>query len=69
LVIPEGERNTVDQEIIVATLQREHGIRTVRRTFNEMLSEYKVGEDGVLKVNGKEIALVYYRAGYQLEHY
>ena len=38
-------------------------------TLGEIYQNHSVGEDGVLRVRGKEIALVYYRIGYQLEQY
>lgn len=70
MIIPEGERNTVDQEAVVATLLREFKVRTLRRKFKEVLNSYKLDQDsGKLFVDGKEIALVYFRAGYQEEHY
>jgi hypothetical protein len=36
----------------------------MRMTLGEIYKNQSVGEDGVLRVRGKEIALVYYRTGY-----
>ena len=41
----------------------------MRATFEEMKEWAKVDEEGVLTVRGKEVALVYYRSGYQKEQY
>lgn len=49
--------------MVIGTLQRDFGVLTLRRKFSEL--EYEIEEEsGILKVEGKEIGLVYYRTGY-----
>lgn len=63
LLIPEDERNTIDQEIVIATLQREYSVKALRRKFSEL--EYEIDPNSKhLLVEGKEVGLVYYRTGY-----
>jgi len=48
----------------------ENGIKSLRLTFKEMAQDYKFDEgNGKLYVQGKEIALVYFRVGYDPKHY
>jgi glutathione synthase len=42
----------------------DHGIPVVRISLTKASTEITVGEEGALKLGGKEIAVVYYRAGY-----
>ena len=41
----------------------------MRLTFEEVAECGEVGEDGVLRVMGREVGLVYYRNGYGEEQY
>ena len=38
-------------------------------TFSEIAREASVNDKGVLRIHGKEIGLVYFRTGYQSDHY
>lgn len=69
-VVEEVERNVIDQKIIEVELQRVHGIKSMRLSFSqiEKLSEMDP-ETNILRIRGKEIGFVYYRAGYQVEQY
>ena len=69
-VCEDDERNLCDQKVCEVQLQRRFGICSLRRTLAE------IGEQGSidaatkrLLVNGKEIGFVYYRTGYQADHY
>lgn len=41
----------------------------MRVKFSEVFSNGILDENNVLRINGKEIGFVYYRAGYQVEQY
>jgi len=62
-VVQEGETNTVDQRLLEFALWENHGIPVVRKSLTKLDAEL-VLEDGILKLGGKEVALVYFRAGY-----
>lgn len=63
-VVQEGETNTVDQRLLEFALWENHGIPVVRKSLTKLDTELTL-EDGVLKLgNGKEVAVVYFRAGY-----
>jgi len=63
-VVQEGETNTVDQRMLEFRLFSDFGIPVLRISLTKASSEISVGEDGALKLGDKEIAVVYYRAGY-----
>ena len=46
-----------------------HGIRSLRETFENLKTSLNLDEQGILTVHGKEIAMVYYRTGYQKEQF
>lgn len=63
-VVQEGETNTVDQRLLEFALWENHGIPVIRKSLTKLDDELSL-EDGILKVNGtKEVAVVYFRAGY-----
>jgi len=65
-VVQEGETNTVDQRLLEFALWEDHGIPVVRRSLTKLDSELSL-EDGTLKLsseNNREVAVVYFRAGY-----
>ena len=70
MVVQEGERNTLDQRPFEWRLWRDHGIRVLRRTMAECAVPLAEGaargnrRPGALVVDGHEVALVYFRAGY-----
>ena len=51
-------------------LQKEHKVRSMRRTFAELTKQAKIDpKTKILTVDGREIGFVYYRTGYQINHY
>ncbi|CAJ1935400.1 unnamed protein product [Cylindrotheca closterium] len=63
-VVQEGETNTVDQRMLEFRLFSDFGVPVVRMSLTKASSEITVSDDGALKLGDKEIAVVYYRAGY-----
>lgn len=70
-VIDEGERNICDQKWIEVELFEKYGIKSMRLTLSQVAKRVmRKEEDGALYIDGnREIALVYYRTGYQVEQY
>jgi len=68
-VVQEGETNTVDQRMLELRLFSDFGVPVVRMSLTKASSEITVADDGALKVGDKEIAVVYYRAGYAPSDY
>lgn len=65
LVCQPSERNAFDQRWIEYQLFEKHGIRVLRRSLTEIGASAEIrGEDRRLFVDGEEVAVVYYRAGY-----
>ncbi|KAL3941772.1 MAG: hypothetical protein SGBAC_003916 [Bacillariaceae sp.] len=63
-VVQEGETNTVDQRMLEFRLFTDFGVPVMRMSLTKASSEITVGDDAVLMLGDKEIAVVYYRAGY-----
>jgi glutathione synthase len=69
-VVAEDERNVIDQKKQEFELQVKYGIPSMRVTFTELAAEGKVDETtGVLSVYDNEVALVYFRTGYDEDNY
>lgn len=69
MVVQENEDNVYDQHLLESALQQ-LGIRTVRRTFNQLSEQLHSGEDKRLLLQGfGPIDVVYLRAGYQYSDY
>ncbi|WP_394392657.1 glutathione synthase [Shewanella woodyi] len=65
MVVQRGEDNVYDQHLLEVALQG-LGVRTLRRTFDQLASELYTGENKRLMLKGiGAIDLVYLRAGYQ----
>jgi len=62
-VVQEGETNTVDQRLLEFALWESHGIPVVRKSLTKLDKELAL-EDGILTLAGREVAVVYFRAGY-----
>ena len=67
-VVQEGETNTVDQRLLEFALWENHGIPVLRRSLTRLDSELSL-EGGALKLTSedgsvREVAVVYFRAGY-----
>ena len=64
-IIEENERNLGDQKCLESELYDRQGIKTLRATFAEVWKTYEIDPaTKVLRVQGREIGLVYYRTGY-----
>jgi glutathione synthase len=69
-VVQPGEVNTVDQRLLEHELWATHKVKAVRKTMAEIAAQGKlVGPDRRLVVDGVEVAVCYFRAGYQPEDY
>ena len=69
MVIQENEDNVYDQHLLEIALQKQ-GLRTVRRTFEQLSTQLSTGEHLRLNLEGVgEIDAVYLRAGYQYSDY
>ena len=69
-VCEDDERNLCDQKVIEHELITKFGIKSMRKTLDEIRQEFAFCEKTkVLWVGGKEIGLVYYRTCYREEHY
>ena len=69
-IVEENERNLGDQKCLESELYDGQGIKTLRATFTEVWKSYEIDQvTKVLRVQGREIGLVYYRTGYQYEQY
>lgn len=68
-VVDEGERNVCDQKWIEVTLFETYKVRSLRMTLSQVEQRVTRNEaTGAISVDGKlEVALVYYRTGYQVE--
>jgi len=66
-VVQQGESNTVDQRLLEFELFG-HGIPVLRKSLSALHKEM-TNKEGVLIVDGSEVALVYFRAGYAPSDY
>ncbi|KAJ6305830.1 hypothetical protein OIU78_021205 [Salix suchowensis] len=64
VVVQPEERNMYDQHWLCAELKDRHNVTTIRKTLAEIDEEGEILPDGTLLVGGKEISVVYFRAGY-----
>lgn len=77
-VVQPGERNVADQRLLELALWERHGVQTLRCTLAEVAAgaELRDGPGGAagasrpcLWVGGREVAVVYFRAGYGPDDY
>ncbi|WP_445946181.1 glutathione synthase [Shewanella sp.] len=69
MVVQENEDNVFDQHLLELALQK-RGLRTVRRTFEQLSSQLSTGDNKRLLLEGVgAIDVVYLRAGYQYADY
>lgn len=69
-VCEDDERNICDQKVIEVRLQKQFGIHSMRLNLKEIETCSRFDEESKrLYVNGIEIGFVYYRTGYQADHY
>ncbi|KAG1137260.1 hypothetical protein G6F37_010283 [Rhizopus arrhizus] len=70
MIIQPGERNVFDQRWIEYTLQERHGISLMRLSLEDIYSRAKLSPDNKgLIIDGYEVAVTYFRAGYGPEDY
>ncbi|RZC22249.1 glutathione synthetase, chloroplastic-like [Glycine soja] len=69
VVVQVEERNMYEQHYISALLREKHHIRSIRKTLTEIDQEGEILPDGTLSVDGQEISVVYFRAGYTPKDY
>ncbi|KAL9320307.1 hypothetical protein ACSQ67_012146 [Phaseolus vulgaris] len=60
IVVQAEERNMYDQHFLYNT----HNITSIRKTLAEVDEEGEILPDGTLCVDGREISVIYFRAGY-----
>jgi len=58
------ERNMYDQYWLVNHLKESYGVTTIRKTLAQVEAEGQVLTDGTLAIDGRTVAVVYFRAGY-----
>mmetsp|Transcript_30150 Transcript_30150/g.37164 ORF Transcript_30150/g.37164 Transcript_30150/m.37164 type:complete len:494 (+) Transcript_30150:133-1614(+) len=68
-VVQEGERNSFDQRWLEYELFETHGIVTLRRTLAQVAETAVNKDDNTLCIDGHDIAVVYFRAGYTPDDY
>ncbi|CAM0135686.1 unnamed protein product [Umbelopsis sp. WA50703] len=65
MIIQPGERNAFDQRSIEYRLLEKYNVRLIRRTLKEIEERGELDKDrSALIIDGKEIAVTYFRAGY-----
>lgn len=69
MVVQPGEKNVADQRMLEYALWDNHRIKMVRMSLAELYDKAKIGLDMELLVEGEEVSVVYYRAGYVPEDY
>jgi glutathione synthase len=70
MIIQPSERNVFDQRWIEYTLQERHGISLMRLSLEDIYSRAKLSPDNKgLIIDGYEVAVTYFRAGYGPEDY
>ena len=68
-VVEDHERNFVDQYSLEYCLTANHGLTVIRKSLAELTTTTTISKEGYLEVDNVEIPLVYFRAGYDPEHY
>lgn len=64
MVVQQGERNSIDQRWLQYSLWENHGVSMVRRTLGDVASRGSLSATGALTIDGNEVAVAYFRAGY-----
>jgi len=64
-----GENNTTDQRMLEYKLWDNHKIAMIRRTLADIGERGKLNANKSLEIDGHEVAVSYFRAGYDPEHY
>ncbi|KAI6660475.1 hypothetical protein LOD99_14060 [Oopsacas minuta] len=69
VVSEEKEYNVFDQRPIEVRLFEEHRIRVRRLTLQSLIDKVTIGDKQELRVDGEEIAVAYFRSGYNEKFY
>ncbi|CAM0874052.1 unnamed protein product [Alopecurus aequalis] len=69
MVVQPEERNMYDQYWIINHLKESHGVMTIRKSLAQVEAEGQLLADGTLVVDGRPVAVVYFRAGYAPNDY
>ena len=70
MVVQPDEQNSFDQQWLQFQLWDRYGVRTVRKTLREIQEEGAVdAASGDLRIGGRVVGLVYFRAGYTPSDY
>jgi len=70
MIVQPLERNAFDQRWIEYNLFEKHGVKLIRKSLAEIEKEATLeGPDKKLMINGQEISVAYYRAGYTPNDY
>lgn len=69
IVVQNEEWNMYDQHWLSTLLKERHEVTTVRKTLAEIDEEGELLADGTLLIGGREVAVVYFRAGYAPSDY
>ncbi|ORZ19344.1 glutathione synthase [Absidia repens] len=70
MIVQPGERNAFDQRWIEYSLLEKHGVRLLRRSMEQVVNNGELDPvTRALTVDGYEIAVTYFRAGYGPEDY
>ncbi|XP_048543357.1 glutathione synthetase, chloroplastic-like isoform X2 [Triticum urartu] len=69
VVVQAEERYMYDQYWITVALREMYGVTTIRKTMAEIEAEGDLRPDGTLVINGRPVAVVYFRAGYSPADY
>jgi len=68
-VVQEGEKNTIDQRSLEFLLWEKYSIPVVRLTLAQAYYALTIQSDASLSYQGKEVTLIYFRAGYTPNDY
>jgi glutathione synthase len=70
MIVQPGERNSIDQRWLQYTLFERYGIKLFRKSLLELETQAILDEaTGVLTIDGHEVAVAYFRAGYTPNDY
>jgi len=69
MVVLPDERNSFDQKFIEHLLFQKYKIKLIRRTLKEIATQAEKRKDSKIFIDGMEVAMFYFRAGYSPDHY
>eukprot|EP01134_Creolimax_fragrantissima_P002824 CFRG2824T1 len=70
MVVLPNEHNSYDQKFLEHKLWSDHGVRMIRRSLEDVaMSGHLDPETKALIIDGHEVSVAYFRAGYSPDHY